>query len=197
MNKHVSILLLLTTVSLFGVAAEPPAKPTSAKIVDIPAKFADSGIKAGNVKVLFSDGHSETWTHPGNCEKPHVAKEGAVGWVNFSALDGRGAELNDIVQLRFPDGTRKEFKPNSEAPFILDWGFADNESSVVIQSMQHHRPPYFIKYDIKTGRTTGTVDGYQPLRQTAEMGPAILGRKALALTTDTFKTYCAVLGHKA
>src|SRR5450432_1460365 len=91
-----------------------------------------------------------------------LRKEGAVGWVNFSALDGRGAELNDIVQLRFPDGSRKEFKPNSEAPFILDWCFADNESSVVIQSMQHHGPPYFIKYDIKTGRTTGTVDGYKP-----------------------------------
>ncbi len=85
-----------------------------------------------------------------------------MGWIHFTALDQRGSTLNDTLQLRFPDGRTKEFKPNHEAPFIVDWGLADHGSSVVIESMQHHGPPYFIRYDLKSGRITGTVNTYLP-----------------------------------
>ena len=162
MNKIASILLFVAIVSASDAFADPAAEPKTAEIVDIPAKFADSRFPPGNVKITFTDGHTETLTHKGNCTKPRVLAGGIVGWVHFTALDQRGYSLNDTLQLRFPDGRTKEFKPNHEAPFIQDWGLADHGSSVVIESMQHHGPPYFIRYDLKSGRITGTVNTYLP-----------------------------------
>jgi hypothetical protein len=162
MNKIASILLFVAIVSAFDAFADPVAEPKTAEIVDIPAKFADSRTPPGNVKITFTDGHTETLTHEGNCMEPRVLAGGIVGWTHFTALDQRGSLLNNTLQLRFPDGRTKEFKPNHEAPFIMDWGLADQGSSVVIVSMQHHGHPYFIRYDLKSGRITGTVNIYLP-----------------------------------
>jgi hypothetical protein len=161
MNKNACISCLIAFAFVPTVLAEPSV-PKSAEVVDIPAKMAEEGIKSGNIKVTFSDGHSEIVTRQSNCDKPRVDSGGLVGWVHFSGLDRRNYALDDIVQLRLLDGSIKEFKPHPEAPFIQEWGFADNGSSIVIQSMQHHGPPYYIKYDIKSGRSTGTVNQYLP-----------------------------------
>ena len=50
--------------------------PTSAEVVDIPAAQAQLGIKAGNTKVTFSDGHTEVITNGGNCMYPRVSTRG-------------------------------------------------------------------------------------------------------------------------
>ena len=42
----------------------------------------------------------------------------------------------------------------------MDWGFASQNTEVVIKSMAHHGASCYIKYDLKTGAVTGHVDGY-------------------------------------
>lgn len=88
----------------FGLGApttEPgPAtsKPESAEVVDIPAAQANLGIKAGNIRVRFSNGHSEVLTRTGNCIEPKVSPTGPR-WVD--------------TMLGFrPEGVRPESKTN-------------------------------------------------------------------------------------
>jgi hypothetical protein len=63
-----------------------------------------------------------------------------------------------VLHLHLHDGTVKEFKPNNL--FIMNWGFASQNTEVVIKSMAHHGSSCYIKYNIKTGAVTGHVDGY-------------------------------------
>lgn len=132
---------------------------TSAEIVDVPAAQVHLGIKAGNVKVTFSDGHTETITKGGNCMYPHVSTRGDVGWVHCSGFDRKGYALNDKVVVHSSDGGEKELKPPARAPFIGAWAFADNDSAIVIQSMSFHGPQSYIRYDLATGRMTNKKDG--------------------------------------
>lgn len=99
MNKIAFILLFVAIVSASDAFADPTAEPKTAEIVDIPAKFADSRFPPGNVKITFTDGHTETLTHKGNCTKPRVLAGGIVGWVHFTALDQRGYALDDTCNF--------------------------------------------------------------------------------------------------
>lgn len=146
-------------------ATATAASPKSATIVDVPAKYVGGWLIPGNVKVLFADGHSELWTKQGNCMKPLVSTNGIVGWVHFTKEDERGYFMNDTLQLRLPDGSTKDFAPNKHGPFIEQWGFAEDNTAVVIQSRGGHGPALFIKYEIASGRVTGHQDGFVPDEQ--------------------------------
>jgi hypothetical protein len=61
--------------------------------------------------------------------------------------------------MRTRGGKRKEFKPN--AYFIMNWGWADNDKSIVIESMEHHGSPFYIEYDIASGKVLDSVDHYE------------------------------------
>src|SRR5205814_8499445 len=60
-------VLSLLTASAFAGART--AKPKSVTIVDVPSERRDYGTNIGNIKVRFSDGHSEVWTSLGRCMK--------------------------------------------------------------------------------------------------------------------------------
>jgi hypothetical protein len=139
-------------------AASEATIPQSANVA-VPPDDPDSGL--GNIQVTFTDGHSEILTKGGKCNLPHVSASGDVGWNRPDKLtNDRYGRNADILHLRLRDGSAKEFKPN--VLFIVEWGFANNNSEVVIKSMAHHGPSSFIKYEIKTGRVTGEVQGYHP-----------------------------------
>ena len=65
-------------------ASQSGSQPISAEVVDIPAAQAQFGIKAGNIKVSFSDGHTEVWTHSGDCRSAKVSPKGNVGWIRIA-----------------------------------------------------------------------------------------------------------------
>jgi len=177
----------------FGLRApttEPsPAasKPESAEVVDIPAAQVNFGIKAGNIKVRFSDGQSKILTRTGNCMEPKVSPTGHVGWTQCSGFDRKGYALNQKLIIHLRNGVAKEFKANPNAPFIVAWAFADNDSGVVIQSMSFHGPSSYIRYDLategKTNEKAGRDDSEplpewaQPVAKTLpEHSPAVKGR---------------------
>ena len=135
------------------------SKPKSAEVVDIPAAQANFGIKSGNIKVSFSDGHSEILTRTGNCMEPKVSLNGYVGWTQCSGFDRKGYALNQKLIIHLRNGVTKQFKANANAPFIVGWAFADNDSGVVIQSMSFHGPSSYIRYDIASGKVTNKKDG--------------------------------------
>ncbi len=59
------------------------ALPKSAVVVPTPE---DRDSLLGNIKVVFTDAHSEMWTKGGNCGTPHVSRKGDIGWSRQDKL---------------------------------------------------------------------------------------------------------------
>jgi tetratricopeptide (TPR) repeat protein len=129
------------------------------------AKILEKGGEAnffGDVQVTYADGSTELLTHRGKCSTAHLASTGAVGWVQGTPDGGK-------VVIRLPDGKTKEFLPDP-APFIVDWGFADSDTAVVIKTGGRHGPAFCIKYAIATGKVTGKTGamGYEKMPKWAQ-----------------------------
>jgi hypothetical protein len=145
------ILFLLTASALAGT---PTGRPTRVSIIDVPSERRDYGTNIGNIKVRFSDGHSEVWTSLGRCMDAHVSPSGLVGWTRYTSRNHYGEPVNDISRVRFFDGHIKDFQ---HGPFIEEWAFVDSDSAAVIKSRGRHGPAHYIKYDLRTGKVLGSV----------------------------------------
>ena len=152
MKQHASKLLLLLSVSAF--AGAPAGKPTGVTIVDVPTERRNYGTNIGNVKVRFTDGHSEVWTSLGRCMYAHVSPTGLVGWTRYTTRNHYGEPVNSILRVRFHDGTLKDFQ---HGPFIEEWAFTDDDTTVVIKSRGRHGPATYIKYDLRTRKVIDAV----------------------------------------
>ena len=150
--------LLLLSVTATTLAGEPAAKPKSVSIVDVPRERRDYGSNIGNIKVRFTDGHSETWTSLGRCMDAHGSRRGLVGWTRYTERNDYQEPVNNTLRIRFLNGKIRDFKAFFNGPFIEDWGFADGDSAVVIASRARHGHAYYLKYDIATGKLIGTVE---------------------------------------
>jgi hypothetical protein len=153
-KRHLAIFIAIVTASL---AAAEPSKPESATIIDVPSERRSSGYHIGNIKVQFTDGHTEMWTRGGKCLMPQVSAKGHVGWTRYTDRNDYQEPVNNILRIRFPDGRIRDFEANGS--FIEEWAFADNDSAVVIKSRGRHGPSSFVKYDLFTGRRLGVVGG--------------------------------------
>jgi len=153
------ILFLLTASVVAGAAA---AGPTSVTIIDVPSERRDYGTNIGNIKVRYSDGHSETWTSLGRCMYAHVSPTGLVGWTRYTARNHYGEPVNDILRVRFLSGRIKDFQ---HGPFIEEWAFVDSDSAVVIKSRGRHGPAHYVKYSLRTGAVLGAVGLSTPYEQ--------------------------------
>jgi len=156
-KRHLSKFLLLVSASAF--AGVPTAKPTSVTIVDVPSERRDYGTHIGNVKVRFSDGHSEVWTSLGRCMDAQVSATGLVGWTRYTTRNYYGEPVNSILRVRFRDGTLKDFQ---HGPFIEEWAFTDNDTTVVIKSRGRHGPATYIKYSLSTQKVIDAVGRSTP-----------------------------------
>lgn len=152
------LLFTIFAATAATLAGTPSTKPTSVTIVDVPAERRDYGISIGNVKVRFIDGHTELWSKSGKCLMPQVSRSGHVGWTRFVARNDYQEPVNDVLRVRFPDGRVRDFRSCPSGPFIEQWAFADDDSTVIIKSRGRHGPAYYVKYDLSTGRLIGSDD---------------------------------------
>ena len=150
-------------------ASQSGSQPISAEVVDIPAAQAQFGIKAGNIKVSFSDGHTEVWTHSGDCRSAKVSPKGDVGWMRIAkreTLSNSGKTIalnNDSLVVHLLDGTTKKFPPLGENHFIPDWSFADDDKAVIVRSAGYHGPASYLQYDLASGKVIDSRgNGYTP-----------------------------------
>lgn len=134
------------------------AIPQSATIVAVPSQVSGDD-KIGNVKVVFTDGHSEMWTKLGECEMPKVSSTGLVGWVRVVGRNDRGYPIDPLVRICWPDGRHKDFSSDDAYIFVEMWNFADNDEALVIKSRGAHGAASYLKYDIKTGAKIGYAHG--------------------------------------
>jgi hypothetical protein len=135
------------------------SRAQSATVVEKNAAYGDREV--GHIEVRFSDGHTETLALKENATEPHVSKDGAVGWVDWTAVDAKGYRVGpDKVRIRRANASMLTLAPHHEAPFIEVWAFSDDGSSVIIKSRQHHGPAYFVKYNLATGKLTDHIDGF-------------------------------------
>jgi hypothetical protein len=159
-KRHFLKLLLLLTASAF--AGAPTAKPKSVTIIDVPRERRDHGTNIGNIRVRFSDGHSEVWTSLGKCMYAHVSPNGLVGWTRYTERNDYQEPVNNILRIHFLDGTIKDFQAYPNGPFIEEWAFTDSDSAVVIKSRGRHGPAYYIKYSLRTGKVIESVEVSTP-----------------------------------
>jgi len=137
----------------------------SATIVNISPDVTDW--KVGDIQVTFADGRTKVITNGEKCAHPLVSGTGDVGWSIWNDLtNDRYQHTSETLRIQLHDGTIKNFKPNSL--YIMEWWFADNNSAAVIQSMEHHGPASFVKYDISSGNELGRQDGYLPYDKMAK-----------------------------
>jgi hypothetical protein len=150
--------LLLLAVSATMLAGKPAPNPKSVSITDVPGERRGCRIHIGNIKVLFTDGHSEVWTTFGKCMITHISTSGLVGWTRYDERNKHQEPVNSTLRLRFPNGKIKDFAAASYGQYIEEWGFTDGEASIFIKSRWRHGPASFIKYDIASGKVNRKVE---------------------------------------
>lgn len=156
----VSLLLLAQIV----LAADKP-KPVKAEIVPVPVETKDWWTPVGNVKVTFTDGHSEMWTKQGQALFPKVSSEGAVGWTKIKERSDKGEPVNSVLRVMLSE---TEIKDMEVGPFIEAWDFVDDGAAVVVKSRARHGPATFTKFDLATAKSTSSVTSATPYAQLPE-----------------------------
>jgi hypothetical protein len=148
---------------------------STAKDVSIIVVRRPDGRELGNVKVTFSDGHTEVLTHTGDCYNAKLSSKGNVGWIRVGKSEKvpgprRMIQVgNDSLVVRFPDGTIKKFAPVSgkvdvgDWRGIMDWRFGDDDKTLIVRSMGHHGPSSYVQYDLASGKMIDSRGpGYTP-----------------------------------
>lgn len=142
---------------------------SAAKDVSIVVPPGSPGPEVGNVKVTFTDGHTEVLTQTGDCHKAKVSAMGNVGWIRIGKMESvpgpreRIQTGQDSLVVRLPDGTTKKFPPLGENICIMDWKFADDGKTLIVRSMGHHGPSSYVQYDLASGKAIDSRGpGYTP-----------------------------------
>jgi hypothetical protein len=158
------LLQVLLVLAATPVAVTATPKPESVFIIDVPSERRDYGSNIGNIKVRFSDGYSEVWTSLGTCMYAQVSPTGLVGWTLYTSRNDYGRPVNSILRVRFLSGDTKGFEAY---PYIEQWGFADDDSAVIIKARGGHAdaPAYYVKYSLGTGKLLESVDFCTPYDQ--------------------------------
>jgi hypothetical protein len=154
--------ILVVTLSVLAaplqqVLADQQSTAKDVSIIVVPRP--DVRREIGNVKVTFSDGHTEVLTHTGDCYDAKLSPKGNVGWIRV----GKGERAKNSVVVRLPDGATKNFPPFGENVFISDWRLADDGKTLIIKSMGHHGPSSYAQYDLASGKVIDSRGpGYTP-----------------------------------
>jgi hypothetical protein len=156
--RILSILVVILSVSagpLQRALADPEGTVKDVMIIVVPRA---EGRETGNVKVTFSDGHTEILTHMGDCYNAKVSPQGNVGWISVGKSENvpgprRTIQTGkDSVVVRLVDGKTKNFPPLGENRFIMDWRFADDDKTLIVRSMGYHGPSSYVQYDLASGK---------------------------------------------
>jgi hypothetical protein len=154
--------ILVVTLSVLAgplpqVLADQQSTAKDVSIIVVPRP--DVRREIGNVKVTFSDGHTEVLTHTGDCYDAKVSPKGSVGWIRGRKTIQTG---KDSLVVRLPDGATKTFPPFRENVAIMNWRFADDGKTLIIKSMGHHGPSSYAQYDLVSGKVIDSRAGYTP-----------------------------------
>lgn len=151
-------------VSLGPLAQGAAPIPKTAVIVEAQQKFDRFIGVPGDVRVVFSDRHTELLTHEQKSRDVRLSRSGLVGWIHVprETLDAGRMMLagKELLLVRLPSGQTKRFPPYDENVAILGWQFADDDKTIVLRSMGHHGPSSFVQYSLRTGKIIDAVDSF-------------------------------------
>ncbi|HSJ04881.1 MAG: hypothetical protein ACAI34_10725 [Verrucomicrobium sp.] len=161
------LTLLAASLLLFAqatFAADKP-QPLKAEIVPVAEETKDWWTPIGNVKVTFTDGHSEMWTKQGQALLPKVSVKGAVGWTKIKERSDKGEPVNSVLRVLLSE---TEIKDLEAGPFIEAWDFANEGATVVVKSRARHGPANFRKFDLQTAKELGNATTATPYKELPE-----------------------------
>ena len=148
--------------------ANPDHSQLALKSLIPPRLKHSSESKLATLKLPSVDGHTEVWTHSGDCYNAKVSPKGNVGWIRIAKREtgpsGKTIALNnDSLVVHLLDGTTKKFPPLGENHFIPDWRFADDDKAVIVRSAGYHGPASYVQYDLASGKVIDSRgNGYTP-----------------------------------
>lgn len=155
--KLIALILALLSSSIMAAP-----NPVDAVIIDVPAERRDWGSPIGNVKVTFSDGHTEMWTKEGKCLHAKASSTGLVGWTRYTERNNHGEVVNSTLRILITESNIQDLEAG---PLIEAWDFTDGDKSVVIKSRGRHGPANFVKYDINSAKVIDSVKTYLPYNE--------------------------------
>jgi hypothetical protein len=168
-RRFCTVLTAAVICSHAHAADDAHSAPKRATLVIVPSPYDSFLVPTGNVKVTFRDGHTELWTHEGDCRDVKTSSKGNVGWVRMDKKSVNTVRMTiagkDTLVVRLRDGTTHEFPPFEENVSIEDWRFADDDTAIIMRSMGHHGPSSYVKYAVSTGRVIDSRAGYIPNQQ--------------------------------
>jgi prepilin-type processing-associated H-X9-DG protein len=160
--RSLLVLAAILMASCLSPAAQGNEMPVAAKIVDVPSERRDWGEPIGNIHVTFADGHAELWTLKGRCMHARHASSGLVGWTRYSSRNSYGEPVNNIVRVMISSDHWHDFQAG---PFIEDWSFTDNDTTIVIKSRGRHGPAAYRQYSLSTGKLIAAAKGITPFAE--------------------------------
>jgi hypothetical protein len=162
MFSFAMVLTVALGSAVCAVGDDQRSTPKDVSIIVVPSR-SDGG-KTGNVKVTFTDGHTEVLTHTGDCYDAKVSPKGNVGWIRSAKMvpltdekglnpQGKMGALNsDSLVIRLLNGRTKKFPPLGENTFIGDWRFGDDDKTLILRSRGFHGPSSYVQYDLASGK---------------------------------------------
>ena len=150
---HLAIIAA-SLLNLTGVTATPQM----ATIVQADSTETYGGDEIGNVKIKFTDGHTEMWTRKGHCRLPKISDSGLVGWLYFTDRNDRGWPVFSTLRVVWPDEHHRDFD-SLDYPFIEDWVFTEKDTCVVIRSRRAHGPADYLHFRLADGKLLDKVHG--------------------------------------
>jgi len=158
-----SIVLLLAGLPVLSEAGKPDQtgaeavkKPVSASIVETKGRKLTP--PAGNVRVKYADGSTDTWTTKGIAMEPQVGADGTVGWYVCATdaagkLDLEGDDTPTPVALVVCRGGKivVTFKDLTNP---RGWAFDPDGLHVMVYEGAKHGPGWVRRFDIKGGKET-------------------------------------------
>jgi len=163
--RRVFSAVFLVALAMFCMGAEP-VTPLKVAVTPVPSRFDGFLQQTGNIRVVFSDGHSETWTENGNAILPKMSSRGDIGWVELDKtqvdVERKNRRGRDKVVIRLYNGIRREFVMRADIPFISNWEFAEEEAAISVEVSGYHGPRSYFEYDLGSGELKNEINGYVP-----------------------------------
>ena len=93
-----------------------------------------------------------------------TSKTGLKGYTLAVSRHSQGEWMNNILIVTSQNNEKKKFQ--TSRAFIEKWAFSDNDTTVILKSMNAHGPAWIEKFNISTGDLIAECSGSKDLKDT-------------------------------
>ncbi|MEO6907891.1 MAG: hypothetical protein ABI210_08380 [Abditibacteriaceae bacterium] len=149
----------------WGSATPASALSQTAKKAFVWNIVESSGIKHGDIYLVYSDNTKKQITTKGSCSNPQVAADGkTVGWREGEFLEYREQTpmpyWETSIALYSNDKRLKSVGPFENRSLIGKWYFAKQGKQVALRRYGMHGQPVYMLWDVFGGQASSSWEEY-------------------------------------